>query len=99
MFHKFFEERGRSYPPFPNGLVEAISRQLDNIADKRKTDKILAWSIVETWDASALKEAENLLRYLDPKHPLLTELLSVKGLSRPNLACESTSIAMKSRVP
>lgn len=72
-------------PELIDGLVKAMGRQLDNIADKWKTEKISTWSIVETWEASVLKDAENLLRYLDPKHPLLTDLLSVKGLSRPNL--------------
>jgi importin-5 len=68
-------------PELINGLVEAMRRQLDNIADKRKQEQISKWSIVETWEASALKDAENLLRYLDPKHPLLTDLLSMASVN------------------
>ncbi|KIM77399.1 hypothetical protein PILCRDRAFT_825362 [Piloderma croceum F 1598] len=72
-------------PELTNGLVEAVSSQLDIIANKRKaeqkTEQILTWSIVETWEASVLKDAEKLLCYLDP---LLKDLLSVKGLSHLN---------------
>jgi len=80
-----------------NGIIETIKHQLDATADKRRnrsekpdSERIDQFAfttmnfgeIDEDMENFALEDIERLLRYLDPKHPLLATVASVRGMGR-----------------
>ncbi|KIM73570.1 hypothetical protein PILCRDRAFT_829051 [Piloderma croceum F 1598] len=75
---------------FCNGITEATKRQLQILADKRKnrsqrpaselTDDTEDLALIEEIEDFALEDMAKLLYYLDPKHPLLVAVSSVKDL-------------------
>jgi len=75
---------------FRNGVVEATKRQLQTLADKRKTrsqrpaselaDDKEDLALIEEIEDFALEDMAKLLYYMDPKHPLLVAVSSVKDL-------------------
>jgi hypothetical protein len=79
-----------------NGIMTAIKQQLDAIADKRKNrsqrpdpEQVQHLGFMtmnfehmnEDMETFALGDIERLLRYLDPKHPLLATVSSVRAMS------------------
>ena len=75
---------------FHNGVVEALKRQLQTLADKRKNrsqrpaselaDDKEDLALIEEIEDFALEDMAKLLYYMDPKHPLLIAVSSVKDL-------------------
>jgi importin-5 len=75
---------------FCNGITEATKRQLQILADKRKNrsqrpaselaDDTEDLALMEEIEDFALEDMAKLLYYLDPKHPLLVAVSSVKDL-------------------
>jgi len=82
-------------PEFHNGIIEATKRQLQTLADRRKgrsqrpsseldeVDNEEA-ALFEEIEDFALEDMGKFLQYLDPNHPLLVAVSSVKqlGLNR-----------------
>ena len=66
---------------FHNGIIEATKRQLQTLADKRKKRSQRPPSeLADDKEDFALEDMAKLLYYMDPKHPLLVAVSSVKDL-------------------
>jgi hypothetical protein len=75
---------------FRDGIIEATKRQLQTFADKRKNrtqrpsselaDDKEELALTEEIEDFALEDMAKLLYYMDPKHPLLVAVSSVKDL-------------------
>jgi hypothetical protein len=76
---------------FHNSIIEAAKRQLQILADKRKnrsqrpaselTDDKDDLALIEEIEDFALEDMAKLLYYMDPQHPLLVAVSSMKDLS------------------
>ena len=74
-----------------DGIIEATKRQLQSIADRRKSraskpaselaDDREDLQLVEEMEDFALEDMGKMLRYFDPNHPLLVAISSVRELS------------------
>ncbi|PIL26735.1 hypothetical protein GSI_11149 [Ganoderma sinense ZZ0214-1] len=81
---------GSLAPEFHNGLLEATKRQLQAFADKRKAraarpaqelrDDREDLMLIEEMEDFALEDMAKALRTLDPSHPLLIAVSSVRDL-------------------
>ncbi|KZP09493.1 ARM repeat-containing protein [Athelia psychrophila] len=77
-------------PEFATGIIEATKRQLQTLADKRKNrtqrpaseiaDTKEDMALLEEIEDFALEDMAKLLFYLDPEHPLLIAVSSVKDM-------------------
>jgi len=75
---------------FHNDIIQATKRQLQTLADKRKTrsqrplselaDSKEDLALIEEIEDFALEDMTKLLYYMDQKHPLLVMVSSVKDL-------------------
>ncbi|KAF7978256.1 hypothetical protein HWV62_1080 [Athelia sp. TMB] len=77
-------------PEFQTGIIEATKRQLQTLADKRKNRKQRPaneiadaredMALLEEIEDFALEDMAKLLYYMDPEHPLLVAVSSVKDM-------------------
>ena len=77
-------------PEFQTGIIEATKRQLQTLADKRKNRKQRPaneiadaredMALFEEIEDFALEDMAKLLYYMDPEHPLLVAVSSVKDM-------------------
>lgn len=77
-------------PEFQNGIIEATKRQLQTLADRRKnrsqrpaseiSDMREDMALLEEIEDFALEDMAKLLYYLNPDHPLLVAVSSVKDM-------------------
>ncbi|KAI6101042.1 armadillo-type protein [Pisolithus croceorrhizus] len=72
----WWSEWVHSVPELGDGLIDATKAQLTTFADKRKIRN----GRPARWKDFALEDMEKLLRLLDPQHPLLIAVASVRDL-------------------